>query len=260
VIDDYLSATDNLTFEDVRDLALNIATTDSFGSGGVPWDFVYDRFSTAVINAGLTPERQAALNLLAVWDGHFVNGGPSQWRLGSDRADAWVLQDVWTREVNRLTFADELGTGTYYNQVGMNRMFNVVLHGLAGSSSGIVNTYKWFQNLIDPSAPKTPDEIIVKALDNVLVTLGNRPWGTNKRGSIVYRHDLIGQVWAGPFSSRSTYAHCVELGNKGPIRIESMFPLGESGNILPGPVFDTNFFSMTPMFDPFAPRPFPLFN
>ena len=34
VIDDYLATHDDLTFEEVRDLALNIATTDSFGSGG----------------------------------------------------------------------------------------------------------------------------------------------------------------------------------------------------------------------------------
>jgi penicillin G amidase len=66
-----------------------------------------------------------------------------------------------------------------------------------------------------------------------------------------------------PFSSRSTYADCVEFGAWGPIRIESMFPLGESGYIpadFNGTNFDPNFFSMTPIFDPFEPRPFPLFN
>ena len=37
VIDDYLSTNNNLTFNQVRDLALNIATTDSFArSGGIP--------------------------------------------------------------------------------------------------------------------------------------------------------------------------------------------------------------------------------
>ena len=43
-----------------------------------------------------------------------------------------------------------------------------------------------------------------------------------------------------------------------------MFPLGESGNILMGPggapLFDPNFFSMTPYFDTFQPREFPLFG
>jgi penicillin amidase len=101
------------------------------------------------------------------------------------------------------------------------------------------------------------------ALDNVLAALGARPWGM-PRTDIVYSHDLLGEVWRTPFSNRSTYAHVVELGPSGPIRIESMFPLGESGTILMGenlnPVFDEHFFSMTPEFDGFAPRNFPRFH
>jgi len=50
----------------------------------------------------------------------------------------------------------------------------------------------------------------------------------------------------------------------GPLRIESMFPLGESGamfyNGTLSPSFDPNFFSMVPAFDSFMPRPFPLFE
>ncbi len=32
---------------------------------------------------------------------------PPQWRFGAFKADAWVLQDAWLREVLRLTFEDE---------------------------------------------------------------------------------------------------------------------------------------------------------
>lgn len=43
------------------------------------------------------------------------------------------------------------------------------------------------------------------------------------------------------FASRSTYAHCVEYDLRGPVRIKSMFPLGESGDVQMGsggtPVF-----------------------
>ena len=56
----------------------------------------------------------------------------------------------------------------------------------------------------------------------------------------------------------------VEFGPKGPVRIESMFPLGESGTIWIGldglPDFDDHFLSMKPIFDAFAPREFPLFT
>ena len=43
-----------------------------------------------------------------------------------------------------------------------------------------------------------------------------------------------------------------------------MFPLGESGQLwyigLIDPVFDDNFFTMAPAYDPFLHRPFPLFD
>lgn len=260
VIDDYLSAHDNLTFEDIRDLALNIATTNSWDGGGNPWKFVAEDFTKAVTDAGPNSEREAALALLAAWDGHWVAGGPSEWALGTDVADAWVLMNDWIREVIRLTFDDELAG---LNQ-GPGTLFNVLLHGLAGSESGVVNKYNWFQNLQDAGAPQTPEAIIVQALDTVLAALGDPPWGIGERGVITYRHDLLGPVHTTPLSQRSTYAHCVEFGPSGPVRIESMFPLGESGTILgdpPGaPVFDPHFFSMVPVYDDFSHRPFPLFD
>ena len=48
VVDEYLSSHDGLSFEQVRDLALSIATTDSFGAGGNPWALVADAFRAAV--------------------------------------------------------------------------------------------------------------------------------------------------------------------------------------------------------------------
>jgi len=261
VVNDYFSTHNNLTYEEIRDFALNIATTDSWEGGGNPWKFVADDFKKAV-EVAPTPDQQAALALLESWDGHFVDGGASQWVSGMNRADAWVLMDAWIREVIGLTFADELGV--LFDSQPTNILFNVLLHGLAGQSSGVVNNYNWFQNLSDPSAPQTADAIIVVALDTVLSELGARPWGTGARGFITYTHDMLGKVWETPFSCRSTYAHCVEFGSSGPVRIESMFPLGESGTILmdeeSNPVFDDNFFTMTPVFDAFAPRDFPLFE
>lgn len=259
VIHDYLISHDNLTFEEVRDLALNIATTDSFGYGGNPWDFVSDDFSAAV-HANPTETRVDALTLCEDWDGHFVAGGESEWVSGRHRADAWMLMDAWIREVIRLTFEDELSTVTMIWEdphLTWHRglLFNVLFHGLAGESSGIVNNYNWFQNLSDPTAPQTAYDIIVEALDNVLDTLGNRPWGRNERGVIKHNHDIFGKVHTTPFASRSTYAHCVEFDSSGPVRIESFFPMGESGNI-----FSPHFRSMKKLFDSFEHRVFPLFD
>jgi len=142
-----------------------------------------------------------------------------------------------------------------YEDQAQGVLFNVLLHGLAGESSGIVNNYNWFQNLSDSTTPQNADAIIVQALDNVLGELGDKPWGENARGVIEYRHDIFGEVHTTPFASRSTYGHCVEFGPSGPVRIESFFPLGESGNIL-----SPHFLSMAELFDAFEHRPFPLFD
>lgn len=262
-VHDYLSSHNNLEFDDVRNLSLHVATTDSFGSGGNPWKFVETHF-TSVVDANPTPARTAALAVMAGWDGHFVDGGEPVWAWGTDRADAWVLMDKWIREVIRLTFEDELGSGE-----SKYTLFNVLLHGLPGTT--INNHYDWFQNMADGGAPQSADDIILMALDNALAELGEQPWGTGARGEYNFTHDVVEQFGNGivhtiPFSSRSTYAHCVEYGSDGPVRIESMFPLGESGTIQPGPLslftpeFDPHFFSMTDVYDGFAHRPFPLFD
>jgi len=180
--------------------------------------------------------------------------------------------DAWIREVIRLTFEDELGAspGGLFGSQRTYMLFNVLLRGLAGSSAGLPWNYEdWFLNILDSNAPQTADDIIVTALDTILAGLGDRPWGEGIRGEIEYNHDFfndppldINPLHTTPFSSRSTYAHCVEYGRWGPVRIDSMFPLGESGNILLAgePVFDDHFFSMTPVYDDFSHRSFPLFD
>ncbi len=263
VIYDYLDNHNDLSYEQVRDLALYIATTDSFGRGGNTWSFVSDVFAQAV-QAHPSAERNDALALLQGWDGHFVDGGESQWVDGLFRADAWVLQDAWIREVMRLTFEDEFSAmGMQWDSGPLGTLFNVLLHALGGESSSIVNNYDWFQDVSASGKPTDPQEIIVLALDNVLAQLGPRPW-QEARGKIRYVHPLLGEIGTTPFASRSTYAHCVEFGPEGAVRIESMFPLGESGDIRMDehglPVYDPNFFSMKNLFDTFTHRVFPLFD
>ena len=95
--------------------------------------------------------------------------------------------------------------------------------------------------------------------------------GIDQRGAIVYNHPLLslltGQSFhTTPFSSRATYAQCIEIGPDGPLRIESMFPLGASGhavldtNAPNGIGFDVNATSMIPFFDFYQMRVFPLFK
>lgn len=258
VVFDYLSTHDNLSFEDVRDLALWVATTDNKAlHGGVLWK-AFAPYFTAAVQAYPTDARSAALAMMQSWDQHFVAGGQSQWTAGTLRADAWVLEGEWINQLVTLTFADELGASVTADT----HLVNVLLHALAGSSSGVVNAYNWFQDRSGSGKPTDPQQLIVLALDNALTKLGPQPWNV-ARGQIVMSHTLIGAVHSAPYSDRSTYAQCIEYGPNGPVRIESMFPLGESGTILMGaqgnPVFDPNFFSLAPFYDAFTPRPFPLF-
>ena len=189
---------------------------------------------------------------------------------GADRAAAWVLMDQWIDEVIRLTFFDELAVADPDAEGGMalnesyRVLFNVLLHGLEYPGS-LKNSYDWFQNVSSESGPGDAHSIILTALDNVLDNWFDLPEETFDRGVITYTHDMAGPMWTTPFSSRSTYAHCVEYGPKGPVRIESMFPLGESGQLWMNfqnpevPMPDNHFFSLTPEFDSFSPRAFPLF-
>jgi penicillin amidase len=266
-LEDRLSSQVKMSFEDLRDLALNIATTDSFNGGGNPWTFVKNYFIAAVTNAEADQDREDALAILADWDGHFVDGGPANWAQGTDRSDGWVLMDAWIDEVLDLTFADE-GVDDQSDTL----LLNVLIHGLADNPAGIRNLYDWFQNTDDPEAPQTADAIIAQALDTVLSELGARPWGTGARGEITFTHEILSTtVNTMPNANRSTYAHCVEYGSSGPVRIESMFPLGESGDVRADvsglPVYDDNFLSMAQddngdpiLFDLFEMRSFPLFE
>lgn len=272
VLEEYLADKNNLTFEEIRDLALNIATTDSFGNGGNPWPFVKNDFQDAVAQNS-TAARNQAVAVMEDFDGHFVDGGPANRASGMDRSDAWMLADAWMREVINLTFMDELGNSIEYDQdknqwKNPQVLFNVLIRALAGGDASIVNNYNWFRNGMDPEAPQTAEAIIVAALDNVLAALGERPWGIDKRGEIEFNHPMfdnppvaLNPLHKIPFSSRSTYAHCVEMGKFGPTRIESMFPLGQSGDIRGYAIgteliFDRNFYSMTGVYDDFSHRPF----
>ncbi len=270
VVQEYLSTHDNITFEEMRDLGLNIATTDGISPhGGDNWTFVGPYFKAAVA-ANPSDDRNAAVAKIDAWDGHFVAGGPTQWPFGTFKADAWVLQDAWLREVLRLVFEDEfMMAGLDYNKQYEGFNYNTLLHALAGAEASIPNYYNWFQDKSGSGKPTTPEEIIVLALDNVIAQRGLGPYNV-QRGYIYYTHEaapgnpMYGVIWRTPFSNRSTYSQSVEFDMNGPIRIESMFPLGQSGasyyNGTLTPRFDPNFFTMTPAYDSFMPRPFPLFN
>jgi len=255
---------DKWTFEDLRDLAINIGATGNFAAGGNPWTQLGDAIS-AVLMDNPTDERTAVLEMFQAWDGYAIAGGPSQWVMGTDISDASIMLETLIPRILSRTFDDEIGPPTVIQD--MIARFQVLIHGLY--PDGLNNTYDWFTNLADETAPQTAEAIILAVVDELVVELGERPWGTGARGLITYPHILFGPITelgvTTPtlLSQRSTYAQCVEYGPTGPVHIESFFALGQSGTItgsLFQPMFDTNALSMKETFDNFVMRLFPLFQ
>ncbi len=183
-----------------------------------------------------------------------------------------MLLDAWTQEVMRLTFEDEfLSIGMSWMEAQpISMTFNVLLRALAGGDAALPTLWDWFQDVLATGKPTTAEGIIVQALDNVIADIGLGPYNV-PRGYDTYGHALLGAldpafkaVHATPKAARSAYAHVVEFGEDGPVRIESMFQLGESGamyfNGTLTPTFDPNNFSMAPFYDSWTLRSFPLFD
>ncbi|MDJ0842036.1 MAG: penicillin acylase family protein [Acidobacteriota bacterium] len=267
VVQKWLRENDNVTFEDLKALAVNISATQAFGTGsgsggGSTWPWLKDAFMASA-NRQDADTANLVNALFADYDEHRVAGGPDAWVNGTDISDAWVLLDAWSDRVLEKTFDDDFGSA------GNNTFrLQVLIPLLHPDSSLRRNTFRhWPRNLQNPSAPQTLEAIIDLSLMEVLGELGDQPWGIDGRGTLEYPHPLLGTFFEGtPWGARSTYAHCVEYDEKGPVRIESVFPVGQDGTLIlgqggqPTPAKPTCYFGMKDLYDNFILRPFPLFD
>lgn len=258
LIQDYLEASDSHTFESIRDLNFLVATTDGFAGGGYPWPYLRP-YVVAAVDANPTPERQEAIDILDDWHGHFPAGDMSQWVDTPDLDDGFALWEELMHEVFELTFADEIGDIHSLFETE----FNTLLHHL-DPNAALKTNYDWFTNQSNPSLPQTAEETFLLALDEAMEHLGPRPWGTDARGEISYQPPanpfLV--LPTTPFGNRATYAQVVEMGSDGPVRIESMFQNGQSGNYTQNEqgefILDPNYLSMKAFFDAYLHRDFPV--
>lgn len=263
VVQKWLRENDNLTFEQVRDLAINISTTQAYGTGsgsggGSTWPWLKDAFMASAARVGGDSEALVT-SLFENYDEHRVAGGPEAWVFGQDVNDAWIFLDRWSSKVNDYMFSDE-GTS------GNNSFRLALLIRELNPDSAKPNFYrKWARNFTDPSAPQTVEAAIDLALTETIEELGPQPWGIGARGTLEYPHPLLGTFFPGtPWAARSTYAHCLEYDSQGPVRIESTFPTGQNGTLIPQLdgtfVPHPLFFGMKELYDSFTLRPFPLFD
>jgi penicillin amidase len=274
IIQDFLANNDNLTFEELADFAKTVASTFNSNQGGNEWEPIRETL-TQIVRDNPTPERLEALELMESWNGLMPLGGLENFLTTTDVEDAWQFYRQWLILIIDSIFDDEAGTINTFFQFA-NR-YGTILH-MIDPETAFVNFWDWVSTP-DPEAPQTFEDHVLTTLDTSLALLGERPWGTGLRDVNEYDHALLGLVFSTPFLNKATYAQCVELDETGPIRIESFFPLGQSGTLLldsatgqpvteggtPLPLIgpppeDDPYFSMVPFYETFTLRPFPLFE
>ena len=228
---------EKISFDDLTNLGHIVnASYSLIGLGGQPWLAMRDDAKFAeIVRENPTDERLAALEVLESWNGNFPDGEDSDTLLfTTNGSDGWVLQDAWLQAVIDLTFEDELGPrASAFNPNADLIRLNTIINALA-DEPGIVNNYDWFANA-DPAMPQTGEAIVLQAFDETIARLGEQPWGATARGFILFQHSFLGTVQATPFGNRATYVQAIAMGPNGPARIDTMFPLGQSGTLLLGP-------------------------
>jgi len=233
-IQDWLESNNNLTFEQVRDFALDVASTDNFSGGGNQVPFLEAAGWMDLVAANPTPERTAALSVLDGWAGNMPVGNREDWTTGDETSEAWAFARQWAFFTVVNVFEDEIGLPASLDDADWR--WQVILHAM-DPSSGWTNNYDWFTNLLDPEAPQTPEECVLAALDRTIDVLGPRPWtqALGPRLTLDFQHTPLGLIYSLPFLNKATYAQCVEMGANGPVRIESAIALGQDGNIFLDP-------------------------
>jgi hypothetical protein len=179
--------------------AVTPANNQDYGSDCFHYLFK-NRFFQAV-GVHPTPDRQAAVNLLADFDGRFVEGDVIT---DLNISDKWLLAQQWVWEVQKAIIEPTFGNawvnyaissdktqsaGFYY----VDNMMSFIARLLQVSSvTNPINYPNWLVN-----TNSDIDNIIVNALDNALLTLeglGARPWGDNARPLASYTSSILGPV------------------------------------------------------------------
>jgi len=191
------------------------------------------------------------LGVLAAWDGRSAMDAVKDEQF---QAGHTIFQD-WLPRVLKATFADELegieDFGPIHNQI-----FGLFLRCIDGPVSPLPVSRNYFDD-IRTEKEETMEEVFLSALKETASHLKAvfhndepRTW-RSPRLKIVYKHNLFGKVAEMWDNNIGTYVQIVELRPEGAVGC-SRWPLGQSGNILPGPekkpVFDPHFFDMLPLY------------
>jgi len=237
-------ATGVISYDDLKDIAKDIARTNQGGDGRE------SRYLKPYLLAALdavpptSPLAAQARGVLERWDGSLFANAITSTTLEPGQ----VIFAKWLELQLVNTFSDELGAQV--SQASTNMLIHVLDDAL-GSGSGVPPSRDYF-NGVNPKA------VMSATFDQALAALGPDPsaWSTQPRDLVRFRHTLypaVPEVTTMLDSNRATYAYIVILSNPTPSS-ESILSLGQSGFIALDPT--TNL----PVFGPHARDQFDLFR
>lgn len=274
-LNEFLASRDKVSFDDLKLLNVHQAIANS----NIPFDtsspnedadrFVVlfrQRFFNAV-KRNPTPERLQAIAFLENYKGDWFTGDLNNILNGSDVSDQFILASVWVNSVASTILNPYLaGTTTEVaqsipgdplpdtNSLGffntLTKSANTLSRILQTACDNTIFFDGWLEG--QPSV----DDIIVSNLDYALNTvLGGfaaQPWGAGKRGTYFFNNAILGPVASMNMLNASSLYIIAEFNRCGAIRMETIIPLGESGEILgtpPGaPIFNIHCFDQQPFF------------
>ena len=197
------------------------------------------------------PLLKKTVAVLAAWDGRSAENPVSDDKF---QAGETILLD-WLPRVLNATFGDEL-EGIEDLQIANNRIFGLFLRCLDGAASTLPVSRNYFDN-INTQVQENVGDIFLSTLQETATHLKQEfqsddpeTW-KGPRSKIIFKHNLFGKVAEMWDNNVGTYIQIVQLKPEGAVGI-SRWPMGESGNITPGPdkkpVFDQHFFDMLPLY------------
>src|SRR6266542_3907374 len=253
-IDDRL-ATGIISFDEMKDIAKDIARTSEGGDGRE------SRYLKPYLLKALdavpptNPLAAQARAVLEHWDGSLFADAITSETLEPGQ----VIFAKWFELLLGNTFGDELGTQV--NQASVNILIHVLDDALGGGSA--VPPSRDYFNGANPNA------VMSAAFDEVLTALGQNPaaWSTQPRDIVRFRHTLypaVPELATMLDSNRATYAYIVVLSNPTP-GSESILSLGESGFIALDatnnrPVFGPHVRDQFELYRNFSYKPMQLFR
>lgn len=276
---DYLNSFSKISFDDLKQTTFRQAVANSIVAFKDDRPTAYADLFTPLFKelffevienqAHPTADQLTALALLSDFEGNWFDGNEAQVIATNDVSDKFILASAWLLNVaaNILnpfigSTSFEVDPGSFGNPLPTFNAFNVSnnLATYQGNLLARILGTSTDNSLIFPGwlASVNVNQVIIDSLDQAIANLGGfgaRPWGAGLRPTYLFKSPIFGPLVPMKIFNSSSLYFVTEFGPKGIVRMESVLPLGESGEVLiapgPSPVFTPHNFDQFPFFQTF---------